>query len=137
MTLEPLPRSSQPDPEAGPGWFPERSEVVPEKVGEGSGDCVKSSGDTPPWRMIGVTLHGVVSPEGGGVGSAAMSVASDDIGAIEAGMTLEPLSVASAPASASASARTRLLKNSYFTEMCSGSETGSYLRLIDFCITQL
>ena len=25
----------------------------------------------------------------------------------------------------------------YFTEMCSGSEKGSYLRLIDFCITQL
>jgi len=28
-------------------------------------------------------------------------------------------------------------KNNYFTEMCSGSEEGSYLRLIDFCITQL
>ena len=28
-------------------------------------------------------------------------------------------------------------KNNYFTEICSGSETGSYLRLIDFCITQL
>ena len=27
--------------------------------------------------------------------------------------------------------------NNYFTEMCSGSETGSYLRLIDMCITQL
>jgi len=27
--------------------------------------------------------------------------------------------------------------NNYFTEMCSGSEAGSYLRLIDFCITQL
>jgi len=25
----------------------------------------------------------------------------------------------------------------YFTEMCSGSEAGSYLRPIDFCITQL
>ena len=25
----------------------------------------------------------------------------------------------------------------YFTEMCSDSEAGSYLRLIDFCITQL
>jgi len=25
----------------------------------------------------------------------------------------------------------------YFTEMCSGSEAGSYLRLIDFCITRL
>ena len=24
--------------------------------------------------------------------------------------------------------------NNYFTEMCSGSETGSYSRLIDFCI---
>ena len=24
----------------------------------------------------------------------------------------------------------------YFTEMCSGSEAGSYLRLIDLCITQ-
>jgi len=28
-------------------------------------------------------------------------------------------------------------KNNWFTEMCSGSEAGSYLRLIDFCITQL
>ena len=28
-------------------------------------------------------------------------------------------------------------KNNYFTEMCSGSEAGSYLRLIDLCITQL
>jgi len=28
-------------------------------------------------------------------------------------------------------------KNNYFTEMCSGSEDGSYLRLIDFCMTQL
>jgi len=27
-------------------------------------------------------------------------------------------------------------KNNYFAEMCSGSEAGSYLRLIDFCITQ-
>ena len=26
--------------------------------------------------------------------------------------------------------------NNYFTEMCSGSEAGSYLRLIDSCITQ-
>jgi len=25
----------------------------------------------------------------------------------------------------------------YFVEMCSGSEEGSYLRLIDFCIAQL
>ena len=25
--------------------------------------------------------------------------------------------------------------NNYFTEMCSGSEAGSYLRLMDFCIT--
>ena len=25
----------------------------------------------------------------------------------------------------------------YFTEMCSGSEAGSYLSLIDVCITQL
>jgi len=28
-------------------------------------------------------------------------------------------------------------KNKYFTEMCSGSEAGSYLRLIDLCITPL
>jgi len=28
-------------------------------------------------------------------------------------------------------------ENNYLTEMCSGSEAGSYLRLIDFCITQL
>ena len=27
--------------------------------------------------------------------------------------------------------------NNYFTEMCSGSEEGSYLRLIDLNITQL
>ena len=27
-------------------------------------------------------------------------------------------------------------KNHCFTVMCSGSEAGSYLRLIDFCITQ-
>jgi len=27
--------------------------------------------------------------------------------------------------------------NNYFIEMCSGSEEGSYLRLIDLCITQL
>jgi len=29
------------------------------------------------------------------------------------------------------------VKNNYFTEMCSGSQAGSYLRLIDSCITQL
>ena len=28
-------------------------------------------------------------------------------------------------------------KNNHFAEMCSGSEEGSYLRLIDSCITQL
>ena len=28
-------------------------------------------------------------------------------------------------------------KNIYFAEMCSGSEAGSYLRLMDCCITQL
>ena len=28
-------------------------------------------------------------------------------------------------------------KNNYVAEMCSGSEAGSYLRRIDFCITQL
>jgi len=28
-------------------------------------------------------------------------------------------------------------KNNYFTEMCSCSEAGSYLRLMEFCITQL
>ena len=28
-------------------------------------------------------------------------------------------------------------KNNDFTEMCSGSEEGSYLRFVDFCITQL
>ena len=28
-------------------------------------------------------------------------------------------------------------KDNYFTEMCCGSEEGSYLRLIDLCITQL
>ena len=30
-----------------------------------------------------------------------------------------------------------IFKNNYFTEMCSGSEEGSYLRRIDFFITQL
>jgi len=38
-------------------------------------------------------------------------------------------------ADASAKVRSRF-KNNYFTEKCSGSEAGSYLRLIDFCITQ-
>jgi len=33
--------------------------------------------------------------------------------------------------------RVAQFKNNCFTEMCSGSEAGSYLRLIDFCITQL
>jgi len=28
-------------------------------------------------------------------------------------------------------------KNNHFTEMCGGTEAGSYLRLIDSCITQL
>ena len=28
-------------------------------------------------------------------------------------------------------------KNNHFTEMCSGSEAGSYLRLMDSCTTQL
>jgi len=28
-------------------------------------------------------------------------------------------------------------KNNYFTQMCSGSKAGSYVRLIDSCITQL
>ena len=28
-------------------------------------------------------------------------------------------------------------KNIFFAEMCSGSEEGSYFRLIDLCITQL
>ena len=28
-------------------------------------------------------------------------------------------------------------KNNYLTQMCNGSEAGSYLRLIDFCIAQL
>jgi len=28
-------------------------------------------------------------------------------------------------------------KNNHFTEMCCGTEAGSYLRLIDSCITQL
>ena len=34
--------------------------------------------------------------------------------------------------------RTRsAFKNNHFTEMCCGTEAGSYLRLIDSCITQL
>ena len=28
------------------------------------------------------------------------------------------------------------LENNYFTELCSGSEAGSYLRFVDFCITE-
>jgi len=28
-------------------------------------------------------------------------------------------------------------KNNHFTEMCCGTEAGSYLRLVDSCITQL
>jgi len=32
---------------------------------------------------------------------------------------------------------TRQFKINYFAEMCSGSEAGSYLRLIDLCITRL
>ena len=31
----------------------------------------------------------------------------------------------------------RLALNNHFTEMCSGSEVGSYLRPMDSCITQL
>ena len=31
----------------------------------------------------------------------------------------------------------RALSTNHSTEMCSGSEAGSYLRLIDLCITQL
>ena len=33
--------------------------------------------------------------------------------------------------------RTLEFKNNHFTEMCCGTEAGSYLRLIDSCITQL
>ena len=33
--------------------------------------------------------------------------------------------------------RPTMIENNYFTEMCSGSEAGSYVRLIDFGITQL
>ena len=33
--------------------------------------------------------------------------------------------------------RTTQFKNNYFTEMCCGTEAGSYLRLIDSFITQL
>ena len=29
------------------------------------------------------------------------------------------------------------LNSNFLTEMCSGSEAGSYLELIDYCITQL
>ena len=35
------------------------------------------------------------------------------------------------------SAGSRAPATYHFTEMCSGSEAGSYLRLIDLCITQL
>ena len=37
----------------------------------------------------------------------------------------------------SARSATGPLKNNYFTEMCSGSEAGSYLRRVDSCVTQL
>ena len=33
-------------------------------------------------------------------------------------------------------AKSQPFENNYFTEMCSGTEGGSYLRLIDVCITQ-
>ena len=38
---------------------------------------------------------------------------------------------------ASTSSRTYRFKNNHFTKMCCGTEAGSYLRRIDFCITQL
>ena len=34
-------------------------------------------------------------------------------------------------------AREKQIEEKYFQEFCSGSEAGSYLRLRDFCITQL
>ena len=38
---------------------------------------------------------------------------------------------------ASSSSSPRARANNHSTELCSGSEAGSYLRLIDWCITQL
>jgi len=35
------------------------------------------------------------------------------------------------------SAEAELVKNNHFTEMCCGTEVGSYLRLIGSCVTQL
>ena len=56
-----------------------------------------------------------------------------------------PLGCSSCPPCSSTSARPCVVpafhssqfKNNHFREMCSGSEAGSYLRLIDSCITQL
>jgi len=42
-----------------------------------------------------------------------------------------------APAWWLSTSRALQFKNNYFTAMCSGSEAGSYLRIIDFYITQL
>jgi len=52
--------------------------------------------------------------------------------------TCAPASIAATAARASPADRySSQVKNNYFTEMSSGSEAGSYLRLIDFCVTQL
>ena len=37
--------------------------------GSGGGWMAETSGDTTPWRMTGVALHGVVFPERGGDGT--------------------------------------------------------------------
>jgi len=47
------------------------------------------------------------------------------------------LSEPSIPAPRSSPIRTSIRNKNYFTEMYSGSEAGSYLSLIDLCITQL
>ena len=44
---------------------------------------------------------------------------------------------AEARAADHAGAKRSQFKNNYFTEVCSGSEAGSYVRRIDFCMTQL
>ena len=54
--------------------------------------------------------------------SAALAVAEQEIGALHLNISCRG---------------SNQFKNNYFTEMCSGSEEVSYLRRIDFCITQL
>jgi len=56
----------------------------------------------------------------------------------ESGARLSRVAVEGTPRTRVAKhARCSQFENNYFTEMCSSSEAGSYLRLIDVCITPL